>query len=154
MLSLKHRSKNVAVFVGSGELQPALASSAASDPFVPVRFVGFQNQKQLSPYYHAADLMVLPSRSETWGLVVNEALHHGLPCVVSDAVGCAPDLIESGVTGEVFGNGSVESLAAAITRAFPLIGRKETRQACRGRVAAYSVDSAAQGIAQAYESVA
>jgi glycosyltransferase involved in cell wall biosynthesis len=117
-------------------------------------FAGFQNQTQLSPYYHAADLLVLPSRdSETWGLVVNEALHHGLPCVVSDAVGCAPDLIAAGSTGEVAVAGSINSLAAAIRRATPLTGRSEIREACRRHVTRYSVSDAAEGIARAYQRV-
>ncbi|MGA2742887.1 MAG: glycosyltransferase, partial [Bryobacteraceae bacterium] len=102
-------------------------------------------------YYHAADLLVLPSlHSETWGLVVNEALHHGLPCVVSEAVGCAPDLIQPGVTGEIAATGSAESLTAAIVRALPIVGRAEVREWCRAKVSGYTVQQAAQGIAQAY----
>jgi glycosyltransferase involved in cell wall biosynthesis len=144
------RAKSVIVYLGSGELQPALAAEAASDPIIQVRFMGFRNQKELSPYYHAADLLVLPSRFETWGLVVNDALHHGLPCIASDSVGCAPDLVIPGVTGEIFATDSVESLAGALDRVSALIGRPDVRQACRDRVAAYSIDKAAEGIARAY----
>src|SRR5207244_7755655 len=105
-------------FLGSGELRSELEFQAGRSPRVHVHFCGFKNQTKLSPYYHAADLVVLPSRhSETWGLVVNEALHHGVPSIVSDAVGCAPDLIEAGVTGDIAVAGSVDSLAAAILRA-------------------------------------
>lgn len=57
-------------------------------------FVGFLNQTEISKAYVAADCKVLPSDSrETWGLVVNEALASGLPCIVSDACGCGEDLI-------------------------------------------------------------
>src|SRR5262249_2190110 len=57
-------------------------------------FVGFLNQSQISRAYVAADCLVLPSDAkETWGLVVNEAMASGLPCVVSDACGCVEDLI-------------------------------------------------------------
>ena len=119
-----------------------------------MRFLGFQNQSQLSPFYHSADALVLPSHSETWGLVVNEALHHGVPCVVSDAVGSGPDLIEPGVTGEMFEAGSVWGLAAALQRAIGLMGRPEIREACRGKVGEYTVDKAAEGIAAAYRFVA
>jgi glycosyltransferase involved in cell wall biosynthesis len=132
---------------------PALEAAASRAPQVRVRFPGFQNQKRISPYYHASDLLVLPSRRlETWGLVVNEALHHGLPCVVSDSVGCGPDLISSGITGEVLETDSVEALAAALSRASTLAGSVNVREACRQRVAGYSIDKAAQGIAEAYES--
>src|SRR5262249_44960786 len=89
LLPAERRKDTVILIARNGELQPALEASANSEPRVKVRFAGFQNQRQLSPYYHAADLLVLPSRRlETWGLVVNEALHHGVPCVVSDRVGC------------------------------------------------------------------
>ena len=148
------RSAITVALLGSGELQAKLRQLAGEAPNIKVRFLGFQNQTQLSRYYHAADLLVLPSRhSETWGLVVNEALHHGVPCVVSEAVGCAPDLVEPGVTGEVAATGSAESLAAAVERALALVGRPEVRERCRDKVSGYTVERAAQGIAQAYWSV-
>jgi glycosyltransferase involved in cell wall biosynthesis len=148
------RGRLTVAFLGSGELQGALEQLAGRELRVATRFLGFQNQTQLSPYYHAADLLVLPSlHSETWGLVVNEALHHGVPCVVSEAVGCAPDLVEPGVTGEIAATGSAESLAAGIARALPLVGRAEIREQCRDKVSGYTVQKAAQGIAEAYAAV-
>ena len=58
-------------------------------------FAGFLNQSKVSEAYSASDLLVLPSDAdETWGLVVNEAMASGLPCVVSDACGSSEDLIE------------------------------------------------------------
>ena len=146
-------ARSIAVFLGDGELRKTLQLSAPETPFVETRFLGFKNQSQLSPYYHAADLLVFPSQGDTWGLVVNEALHHGLPCVVSDAVGCAPDLIEVGVTGYVFKNGSIDSLVVSLQSAFSLIAREDVRQSCRNKVSAYSVENAARGIAEAYHQV-
>ena len=56
-------------------------------------FAGFLNQTEISKAYVAADCLVLPSDyNETWGLVVNEAMASGLPCIISDRCGCAPDL--------------------------------------------------------------
>jgi glycosyltransferase involved in cell wall biosynthesis len=152
------RSRIVVIFVGSGPEQERLQAQAAGDDPVRVRFAGFQNQTQLSPYYHAADLFVMPSApyppyKETWGLVVNEALHHGLPCVVSDSVGCAIDLIEIGKTGEIAATGNPESLAAGIVRALPLAGDPHVRRQCRNRVSRFTVEQAAAGIAQAYWNV-
>ncbi len=148
------RGRTVIVFLGSGAMEADLQASAKRAPDIEARLVGFQNQKQLSPYYHAADLLVLPSRhSETWGLVVNEALHHGVPCLVSEAVGCALDLIDSGTTGEVFETGSVESLSNAILRGLMLVGREHIRGRCRNKVSHYTTEKAAEGIASAYCSV-
>jgi glycosyltransferase involved in cell wall biosynthesis len=148
------REKINVVFLGSGQLKDELEILAQAAPRVKACFPGFQNQTRLSRFYHAADLLILPSReSETWGLVVNEALHHGLPCVVSEAVGCAPDIVESGVTGTIFETDSSESLASALQQAFEIIRRDETRRNCRQKVSAYSMENAARGIAEAYQQV-
>jgi len=148
------RDRVALVFLGDGDRRADLEIRAAASPTVTAIFAGFQNQTKLSPYYHAADLLALPSRhSETWGLVVNEALHHGVPCVVSDRVGCAPDLIEADETGYVFESGSPASFADAIERGLELAGRRGVRAACRARVQEYTVERAAEGIALAYGAV-
>ncbi len=61
-----------------------------------VNLVGFINQTELPTYYAAADVFVLPSHYETWGLVLNEAMACGLPGIVSDTCGAIQDMI--GVT--------------------------------------------------------
>jgi glycosyltransferase involved in cell wall biosynthesis len=148
------RNSVVVLFVGSGELEADLKRLSNAEPHTKVHFLGFQNQTMLSQYYHASDLLVLPSREgETWGLVVNEALHHGVPCVVSDAVGCGLDLIQPDVTGEVSQTGSLESLASAITRALPMIGRPDVREKCHEKVSGYTVMKAAKGISKAYREI-
>lgn len=145
----------VGLFVGDGPLRANLEQLAAQPPGVPCRFVGFQNQRALSPFFHAADALALPSEAgETWGLVVNEALLHGLPAVVSDAVGCAPDLVRGGETGEVFVTGSLSGLVAALRRVLERGTGSEVREASRRIVAKYSVPEAAAGVAEAFHRVA
>jgi glycosyltransferase involved in cell wall biosynthesis len=149
------RSRMCLCFLGDGRMRASIQSDAAAAPAVRVLFLGFQNQTKLSRYYHAADVLVLPSRwGETWGLVVNEALHHGVPCVVSEAVGCAPDLILPGITGHIFETGSFTSLAVALSDSLGLLGRADTRDRCRQQVSRYSVREAARGVAEAYAQVA
>ncbi len=87
-------------------------------------------------------------------MACGESQIHGVPCVVSDAVGCAPDLIMPGVTGEICKAGSIESLVAAVQRASMLTGRSEIRERCRERVNGYTVEKAAEGIAEAFWAVA
>ena len=153
-LSADLRRRLVMLFLGDGPLRESLQQLAQLPPSIDVRFVGFQNQQFLSRYYHAADVLVLPSHhSETWGLVINEALHHGLPCVVSSNVGCAPDLIEPGITGEIFDSGDMGSLTSTLERALSLVNRPEVRAQCRAKVNGYTVENAAGGIAQAYQDV-
>lgn len=113
---------------------------------VPMVFLGFCNQSQLPAIYRAADVLALPSGSETWGLVVNEAMACGTPCVVSDACGCAPDMITAGVSGEVFKVGNVESLAEMLSNTLhlPRDSREIAAQSER-----YSLSAAASGILSA-----
>lgn len=87
-LSAERRASTRIVFLGSGEMMDELKARAAQFPGSAI-FSGFVNQRDLPGYYLAADMLVLPSRrmGETWGLVVNEALHAGCGVVVSDAVG-------------------------------------------------------------------
>ena len=148
------RQRTVIAFLGDGALRSELEQAASSLPTVRVMVLGFHNQHELSPFYHAADLLVLPSRdSETWGLVVNEALCHGVPVVVSDHVGCHVDLVRPGVTGEICDADSASSLTEALQRAAGLVDRRDVRDACRAQVAGYSVERAAAGIAEAYAAI-
>jgi glycosyltransferase involved in cell wall biosynthesis len=142
------------VCVGSGELRQELEAACAQAPSVRCHFTGFVNQSGLSAWYHAADVLVLPSlEMETWGLVVNDALHHGVPAVVSDAVGCAPDLVISGRTGEVCEAGDAGSLARALERcaAWSLRDREATRRQCRELVGRHTITQAAEGVRKAWE---
>jgi len=143
------RRRVVLIWMGDGRLRTSLEADSAGAPAVESRFLGFKNQKEMSPVYHAADGLVLPSRRETWGLVVNEALQHGLPCAVSDGVGCAPDLVIPGRTGEIFPAGSADGLAAALTRLGSFREEAAARAVRRGTVEGYSLERAAEGIAEA-----
>lgn len=85
--------------VGDGPLRGELEAFAARHD-LPVSFLGFVNQSAIPTAYAAADCLVLPSNGEeTWGLVVNESFACGRPAIVSTEAGCAPDLIDDGVTG-------------------------------------------------------
>jgi glycosyltransferase involved in cell wall biosynthesis len=102
------------VVVGEGELKGELLRLC--DTLLPgdARFVGFRNQSELPSYYTLADIFVLPSKFEPWGLVVNEAMNAGKPVVTSDVVGSRWDLVMSGSNGGVFRAGDPESLAKVL----------------------------------------
>jgi len=137
------------VFVGSGELEGAIRA-AADRLGVPAHFAGFKNQTELPAYYAAADLLVLPSDGgETWGLVVNEAMACGTAAVVSDVVGCAPDLIEEGVTGATYPLGDTGALAAALARLLPAAKSPSTLRALDEKTEAYSLGRAVRGTIEA-----
>jgi len=102
-------------FAGDGPERSNLERRAAELGLTDrVRFLGFLNQSQLPSAYCAADLFVLPSLFEPFGLVVNEAMLCGLPVAVSDRVGARFDLVRPDENGFVFPAGNVEALAAIL----------------------------------------
>jgi glycosyltransferase involved in cell wall biosynthesis len=103
------------LLTGDGELRAPLEAKVRASGLHDARFLGFRNQTELPGLYDLSDVMVLPSNHEPWGLVVNEFMATGKPVVVSDAVGCAPDLVHSGVNGFVFPVGNVKALAEALS---------------------------------------
>jgi glycosyltransferase involved in cell wall biosynthesis len=100
--------------VGAGEVQGELERLARELALTSVSFPGFVNQSALPAVYGAADVFVLASEDEPWGLAINEAMCAGLPIVASDAVGAAADLVTDGVNGAVIRAGDVAALAAAL----------------------------------------
>ena len=140
-----------AVFVGAGVEGPALQARVAASPALSERvtFAGFVNQSAIDDYYLATDIMVLPSHTETWGLVVNEALIAGCAVVITDETGCAADF--AGLERvRVVPIRDAPALAAAIAdlAQFP----RSTNWA-RAPIARYSVDAAAQAIAAQMDAV-
>ena len=142
------------LIVGTGELdQPARALVAEAK--LPVSFAGFLNQTELPQAYAVGDCLVLPSDyGETWGLVVNEAMVCGLPAIVSDRVGCGPDLVEPGVTGEVFPYGNVLALSDRLCTLAADRGRAVALgRHAEERIRDYSVEHAVAGTLQAIDFV-
>jgi glycosyltransferase involved in cell wall biosynthesis len=138
--------------VGDGPLRDPMMA-ALHRAGVTTAFAGFLNQDALSPAYHAMDLLVLPSvEGETWGLVVHEALLHGVPVLVSDRVGCAPDLVRDPVVGAVCPAGDSTGLAVALARMLTELPADAARRAaCRAAVSGHTVAAAADGIVRAFE---
>jgi glycosyltransferase involved in cell wall biosynthesis len=112
-------------------------------------FVGFLNQSEISRAYIAADCLVLPSdANETWGLVVNEAMASGLPCIVSNACGCAEDLITPIRPDLCYSVGDIgeleRAMAAAITNVPP-------SQLLRAQISKYDVGKTIDAVEALYE---
>jgi glycosyltransferase involved in cell wall biosynthesis len=96
------------LLVGNGEQEKQLRASAADDD--RILFQPFRNQSEMPLVYRLGDVFVLPSKSETWGLAVNESMASSRPAIISDACGCAPELILQGETGLVFNSTDANDL--------------------------------------------
>ncbi|MGB7546538.1 MAG: glycosyltransferase family 4 protein [Terracidiphilus sp.] len=145
------------LFVGEGEEKPALQARAAQTPAADVRFLPFANQSEMPARYLLADLFVLPSRGnyETWGLAVNEAMHMGVPCLVSDVVGCQQDLVTDGETGWVFHAVDSAHLRAKLDQALDTLARDPVELKIRlaERIAGYTYTQTTAGLQRAIDSL-
>ena len=109
--AFKNRLDLTLNIVGFGELEEYLKSIAGDN----VNFIGAVDNKKLPQVYQENDVFVLPSKSEVWGLVVEEALNNGAPVLVSDRVGCGPEIVNES-NGLVFKFDSEEDLLSKIDR--------------------------------------
>lgn len=151
--ALARSERLIFAFAGDGRLKPDLSDAVTGDD--RFRFLGFQNQQAMPVVYRMSDIMILPSLyGETWGLAVNEAMACGRPVIVSDRVGCAPDLVEDGRTGWVFQPGPAgEARIAGILEqcASGRIDLSGMGREGRDRIAAFSIEAAAEGVAIALQ---
>jgi len=79
-------------------------------------YAGFQPPEELPRFFSQADVFVLPSRYDGWGVVVNQALGAGLPIICSDMVGAGRDLVKEEVNGLLFPAGDSAALAEKMQR--------------------------------------
>jgi glycosyltransferase involved in cell wall biosynthesis len=117
--------------VGDGPGRDALERQARRDLPGRATFTGTLPNEALPNYYALADAFVLPTRGDTWGLVLNEAMACGTPVVTTTAAGAVGDLVRDGETGLVVPPGDRTALRDALAR---LAGDEElwTRLAERG----------------------
>jgi glycosyltransferase involved in cell wall biosynthesis len=112
--------------VGEGPLEADLRARAEASPAQDrITFRGFVRREDLGALYAGADLTVVPSITEPWGLVVNEAMEVGTPVVASDHVGSASVLVRPGISGELFRSGDRADLVAALQRTWSTPDRLE-----------------------------
>jgi len=140
--------------VGNGAERSAWEGLAVREIPGCAKFIGFRNQTELPALYGLCDLFVLPSTEESFGLAVNEAMNAGVPVIVSDKVGCWPDLVKTGVNGAVFESRDVAALADALK---PFVRnhklRSEAGAASLEIINRWSFNEDLQGLTQALDFV-
>lgn len=133
------------LLAGEGPDRDAYAS-LIEELGAPVQLLGNLDHEQLCRYYAATDGLMLPSRSEVWGFVLNEAMEFAHPVVVSESVGAGPDLVSQGKNGFVVPVGDVDALAEALQQLLDPTTRERFGQASRRRIEDFSPDHWARGV--------
>lgn len=138
------------VIVGDGEERGRLEALSRETGLSGIRFAGFRNQSELPAFFELADVFVLPSRHEPWGLIVNEVMAAGRAVIASSDVGAHLDLITNGIEGFVYPVGDVDALAnclAAVLRS-PEIAC-QMGDAAKRRIAGWDFEADVAGLRQA-----
>ncbi len=151
LLLERHGIQPYVLIVGDGEERDNLQILAEDSQIAPhVRFLGFRNQSELPALLALADVFVLPSRHEPWGLIVNEAMAAGCAVVVSSDVGAAPDLVTDGYNGFVYPVGDIDALAASLANVLRTPETaKRMGQASSDRIASWDFEADVAGLRQA-----
>jgi glycosyltransferase involved in cell wall biosynthesis len=125
------------VLLGDGPLRPALNSQLSTlNLHGHVLLPGFKQYPDLPTYYGLASAFIHASTTEQWGLVVNEAMASGLPVLVSNRCGCAPDLVQEGVNGFTFDPYDVQQLTQLMLRLSTFNSQLSTMAAASRRIIA------------------
>jgi glycosyltransferase involved in cell wall biosynthesis len=146
---LRERTPNAVLdIVGSGVYERETREHAVTNGLeAMVNFLGAKNTEEIGQLLLRSSALVLPSHSEPWGLVVNEALSYGCPVVVSDVCGCVPELVLEGNTGYAYPSGNIPALAKAMNSVLELSkDRAAVATRCLDLIGQYSADRAAREI--------
>lgn len=108
------RERDIGFYFVGGEATAEYTAFCAANGLTKVHFVGFTQPKALRDWYQAADVFCLPSRGDTWGLVVNEAMANALPVVTTTACGAGVELVRTPENGALTAPDDPESLVAAL----------------------------------------
>ncbi len=142
--------------VGAGPSTPELTSLVAELGIGnSVALLGSKNLEDIAPMFENSTCLVLPSHSEPWGLVVNEALCYGCPVVVSNSCGCVPELVLNDVTGFSFDAGDIDGLAKSMLAAERMsVNRINVARKCLQVISAFNPEFAATQLLDGCVSIA
>lgn len=135
--------KELGCYIVGGQPTDAYIEQAERANLSNVHFVGFQTKNALAEYYMASDIMVLPTREDIWGLVVNEAMAKGLPVITTDRCVAGLQLITKPALGQIVPAEDAQALAEAISRAFERMDAQQSQQVLDA-ISKYTVEQMAK----------
>lgn len=144
-------SKDVGIYIVGGEATEEYLKLREKLGVSQVHFLGFQKKERLAEFYKAADLFVLPTREDIWGLVINEALAYGLPTITTDRCVAGLELIEDGVNGYVVPVEDAQALAEKMN-AVLASDLRQMGEASLRKIQPYTLENMAKTHAEIFES--
>ena len=146
------KNNNFFIFIGDGSEKEKCLEYSKKNNINNVFFLGFVNQKQIVNYYHLADFLIVPSKFETWGLVVNEAMAASTGCIVTSSVGCAKDLVKEGYNGFIYKTEDIEELVQIIL-CIKKKNIKSMKKASVKIIKSFSIKFTSSGFLKAFENI-
>lgn len=146
------KNSNIGLLVvGDGALRSQVERAQADT--AQIRYAGRVENKQLLGMLGLADVLVLPSNFEPWGLVVNEAMAAGLAVIASDRVGCVDDLVIDGVTGKVFASGNRDDFRNAVTCMTDSARAEQCGRQAQSLISSWTLEDASGIVTACWESI-
>lgn len=109
-LKLPEQEKITLILIGNGSQKKFIQNFITKHKISNIFILDNPSDERIKNYYKVADILVLPSKEEVWGLVINQAMYYGVPVIASTKVGCVPDLVIEGKTGLTFSSESITEL--------------------------------------------
>lgn len=151
MHAAKHVSSDTGIYIVGGVATEEYLRLREELGLTNVHFLGFQKKDRLASFYKAADLFVLPTREDIWGLVINEAMAYGLPVITTDRCVAGLELIEGGVNGYVVPVEDEDALAEKISAVLNA-DLHQMGTASLERIRPYTLEKMAKAHAEIFES--
>ena len=142
------------LMIGAGEEEVALRDYVQHHGLRDVHFLGFRNQSELPGLYALADIFVLPSENEPWGLIINEVMCAGVAVIATEEVGAVADLVREGDNGLLYPARDVDRLTAHLASLLQDPDRcRRMGERSREIIAGWSYEQCVQGVKDALRAV-
>lgn len=141
--TMHHLGTEADLFIVGGGPNDECQNVLAKYNLQHIHFVPFMNKEYLAEYYKAADLFVLPTRYDIWGLVINEAMAYGLPVITTNMCNAGLEMISEGNNGYIVPAEDEESLSEAISKVLTIDDKEKLGRNSLERIKSYTLENMA-----------
>ena len=141
--------------MGNGPQRALIEDYIQTNELKTVKLISFSSHEHLRELFTGAYAFILPSKGETWGLVVNEAMASGLPVLVTNQAGCASVLVKEGINGFTFSPENIEELACLLSHMHHISKEERNKMGQKSKevIGAWGMDRFCKGVYDAIQFV-